>query len=134
MSNLSKPAGYSTVSPFLMVNNAPQLIEFLQNAFGATELSRYPNPDKSILHAEVRIGDTVIMMAEADENFPAFPSWLHVYVEDVDETYQKALQLGGLSVQEPVLQEGDHDRRGGVKDHSGNTWWIATLVRTSEFT
>jgi PhnB protein len=124
----SKPEGYSSVSPYLVIEGAQQVIDFLKEAFGATELRRYDMPDGSILHAEVRIDDTVIMMGEAASQWPAFPSWLHVYVQDVDATYQRALAAGGVSVQEPQRREGDPDRRGGVKDPGGNTWWIATQV------
>jgi uncharacterized glyoxalase superfamily protein PhnB len=85
-------------------------------------------PDGPIMHAEVQIDDTVVMVAEAGENYPAFPAWLHVYVPDVDATYLRALDAGGISVQEPARREGDPDRRGGVKDPAGNTWWIATQL------
>jgi PhnB protein len=79
------------------------------------------------MHAELRIGDTVVMIADAGGNGPAFPVWLHVYVQDVEATCRRALEAGGISVQELVRKEGDPDRR-GVKDPSGNTWWIATQV------
>lgn len=124
-----KPDGYSSVSPYLMVTDARQVIVFLKRVFEATELRQYLNPDGSILHAEARIDDTVIMLADAQGKFPAFPAWMHVYVPDVDDTYRRALEAGGESVQEPELKDGDTDRRGGVKDPSGNTWWIATQVR-----
>ena len=78
------------------------------------------------MHAEVRIDDTVVMMADAGGKYPAFPIWLHVYVPEVDATYQRALEAGGISVQEPQQREGDPDRRGGLKDPAGNTWWIST--------
>jgi PhnB protein len=80
------------------------------------------------MHAEVRIEDTVVMLADGGGAWPAFPAWLHVYVSDVDATYRRALDAGGVSVQEPQRRDGDPDRRGGVKDPGGNTWWIATQV------
>jgi uncharacterized glyoxalase superfamily protein PhnB len=80
------------------------------------------------MHAEVRIDDTVVMIADGGGAWPAFPSWLHVYVPDVDATYRRALAAGGVSVQEPKAREGDPDRRGGVKDPGGNTWWVSTQV------
>jgi PhnB protein len=113
-----KPEGYSSVSSYL-VDGAQRVLDFLKKAFDATELRRYDMPDGSIMHAEVRIGD-------AGCEWPAFPSWLHVYVQDVDATYGRALDAGGISVQEPQRKEGDPDRRGGLKDPGGNTWWIAT--------
>jgi PhnB protein len=71
------------------------------------------------MHAELRVDETVVMIAEASDNYPAFPVWLHVYVRDVDATYRKALDAGGVAVQEPVRKEGDPHRRGGFKDPSG---------------
>lgn len=123
-----KPKGYSSLSPYIMVAGAQRLIDFLKRAFGATELRRYDMPDGTIMHAEVRIDDTVVMLADAGGKWPAFPVWLHVYVPDVDAAYRRALEAGGVSVQEPERREGDPDRRGGVKDPAGNTWWISTQV------
>jgi uncharacterized glyoxalase superfamily protein PhnB len=104
------------------------VIDFLTQTCDARQTRRTDLPDGSIMHAEVQIDDTVVMLADAGGEFPAFPAWLHVYVPDVDATYQRALEAGGISVQEPVQKEGDTDRRGGVKDPAGNTWWIATQV------
>ena len=122
-----KPEGYTSVAPYLIVDGAERTIEFLMKAFGAAELRRFPAPDGGIMHAEVRIDDTVLMFADSGGPHAAFPVWLHVYVPDVDATYRRALDAGGTSVQEPV-QKDDPDRRGGVKDPAGNTWWIATQV------
>jgi len=122
-----KPEGYPSVSAYVMVDGAQRVIDFLKKTFNATELRRYDSPDGSIMHVEVRIDDTVVMLSDGGSSFPAFPVWLHVYVPDVDATYQRALEAGGVSVQEPQ-QKGDPDRRGGVKDPSGNTWWIATQM------
>jgi len=124
----TKPAGYSTVSVYLVAQGAQAVIDFLKNTFDATQLRRFDTPDGKIMHAEVRIDDTVIMVADAGGTYPAFPSWLHVYVNDVDKTYQRALAAGGTALQEPVRKEGDPDKRGGVKDPAGNTWWIATQM------
>lgn len=124
-----KPPNYSSVSPYLMVRDAQQVIDFLKRVFGAEELRRFDMPDGTVMHAEVRIADTVVMLASASPDFPAFTSWMHVYVPDVDEAYRRALEAGGQPVQEPQLKEGDTDRRGGVSDPSGNIWWIATQVR-----
>ena len=121
-----KPAGYNSVSVYVMAEGIGRVVEFLKQTFDATELRRYDKPDGSIMHIEVRIDDTVVMLADADGTWPAFPVWLHVYVDDVDQTYRRALAAGGVSIQEPTQREGDPDRRGGVKDPAGNTWWIAT--------
>jgi uncharacterized glyoxalase superfamily protein PhnB len=122
-----KPEGYPSVAAYVMADGAQRVIDFLKKTFDATELRRYDHPDGTILHAEVRIADTVVMLSDGGAQFPAFPIWLHVYVPDVDVTYRRALDAGGVSVQEP-MQKGDPDRRGGVKDPAGNTWWIATQV------
>src|SRR6266849_7429741 len=123
-----KPEGYSTVSAYLVVEGAQRVIDFLKKIFGATDLRHFPTADGKSLHAEVRIGDTVVMIADAGGDYPAFPVWLHVYVPDVDATYKAALEAGGVPVQEPIQREGDTDKRGGFKDPGGNTWWIGTQV------
>jgi len=123
-----KPDGYSTVSPYLIATGAQKVIDFLKQAFGARELRRYDMPDGSIMHAEVRIGDTVVMVGDAGDNCPAVPAHLHVYVDSVDTIYERALAASGVLVQLPERKEDDPDRRGGVKDPAGNTWWIATQV------
>ena len=123
-----KPESYSTVSPYLIAAGAQRVIDFLKQTFGARELRRYDMPDGSIMHAEVRIGDTVVMIGDAGANWPPVPAHLHVYVADVDDTYQKALKAGGVSVQTPQRKGEDPDRRGGVKDPAGNIWWIGTQV------
>ncbi len=121
-----KPEGYSSVSVYLMSDGAQQVIDFLKKVFDATDLRHIAGPDGRIMHAEVRIGDTVVMIADAIGDYPAFPAWLHAYVPDADATYKKALAAGGVPVQEPVRKQGDPDKRGGFKDPSGNTWWVST--------
>ena len=127
MSSMYKPENYSTVSPYLIVDGASATIEFLVNVFGAVELRRFPNAAGKLLHSEVRIDDTVVMIADAGDGWPPVPSQVHIYVRDVDATYQRALEAGATSVQEPVKKE-DEDKRGGVKNAGGTTWWIATKV------
>jgi uncharacterized glyoxalase superfamily protein PhnB len=122
-----KPKNYSTVSPYLIVKGASATIEFLVNVFGAVELRRFPDAAGKLLHAEVQIEDTVVMIADAGEGWPPVSSHVHIYVRDVDATYKRALEAGATSVQEPVKKE-DEDKRGGVKDAGGTTWWIATKV------
>jgi uncharacterized glyoxalase superfamily protein PhnB len=124
-SSMYKPKNYTTVSPYLIVNGASTTIEFLVNVFGAVELRRFPDAAGKLLHAEVRIDDTVVMIADASEGWPPVPSHIHIYVRDVDATYKQALEAGATSVQEPMKKE-DEDKRGGVKDAGGTTWWIAT--------
>src|SRR5690348_11864084 len=127
MDQTYKPQGYASVSVYIMADGAQRVIDFLKATFEAEELRRWATPDGRIMHAEVRVDDTVVMLADAGGGSPAFPVWLHVYVPDVDATYRRALAAGGVPVQEPVKKD-DPDRRGGVKDPAGNTWWIATQV------
>lgn len=123
-----KPAGYTSVAVYIMAEGVARVVEFLNKTFDAVELRRHDKPDGSIMHMELRIDDTVVMLAAAGGEWPAFPVWLHVYVDDVDETYTRALAAGGVAVQAPMRKDGDSDRRGGVTDPAGNTWWIATQV------
>ncbi len=121
-----KPDQYPSVSPYLIADGAQQVIDFLVRAFGARELRRFDMPDGSIMHAEVRIDDSVVMLGDGGGSWPPVPAHLHVYVSDVDAAYRRALEAGGRAVQEPVRKEGEQDRRAGVKDPAGNTWWIST--------
>jgi PhnB protein len=121
-----KPANYSTVSPYLVVDGAAATIGFLKSVFGAVELRKFADESGKLMHAEVRIEDTVIMIADAAPGW-ALPSHVHIYVRDVDATYRKALTAGAVSVQEPLKKQ-DPDKRGGIKDAGGTTWWIGTQV------
>jgi uncharacterized glyoxalase superfamily protein PhnB len=127
MGSSHKPQGYTSVAPYLIVDGASATIEFLMRAFDAVELRRFPDATGKLMHAEVRIDDTVVMLADGGEGWPPIASQVHVYVPDVDATYRRALQAGAKSVQEPVKKD-DPDKRGGVKDSGGTTWWIATKV------
>src|SRR2546421_13091889 len=107
MAAFYKPDGYSPVSPYVIAAGAQAVIDFLKKAFGARELRRYDMPDGSIMPAEVRIGDTVVMIGDAGEHWPAVPAHLHVYVDSVDETYRRAVDArGGLGHPPPQKVEG----------------------------
>jgi PhnB protein len=121
------PDGYHTVTPYLVVVNAAKLIDFLKRAFDGKETVCHTNPDGSIGHAEVRIGDSAIMMGEARGEWKAMPCAIYLYVPDTDAVYQRALQAGATSIMAPANQFYG-DRHGGVKDPCGNLWWIATRV------
>jgi PhnB protein len=121
------PEGYRTVTPYLIVGNATRLLDFLAQAFGAHERMRMPGPNETIGHAEVTIGDSVVMVADANEQFPTRTGTIHLYVEDCDDTYSRALEAGGTSAREPTT-EFYGDRMAGVDDPFGNQWWIATHV------
>jgi len=119
------PDGYHTVTPYIVISDVAKLIEFLKNAFGASEITRHTRPDGSVMHAEVRIGDSVVMMGGAAGAVKPFPAMLHVYVEDIDSVYRRAMQAGAISLREPANQIYG-DRSGGVQDAFGNQWWLAT--------
>ena len=118
------PEGYHSVTPYLVVQGVPTLLDFLKHAFDATEIMRMPRPDGAIMHAEVRIGDSIVMMGEATGEFQPMPASIHLYVHDADATYQRALQAGATSTMEPADQFWG-DRHAGVMDPVGNRWWIA---------
>ena len=121
------PQGYHTVTPYLVVKGAATLLTFLKTTFDATEKEMMKRPDGTIGHAEVRIGDSVLMLGEAPEESKRMPATLYVYVKDADAIYQRALKAGGTSLHEPATQfYGDH--HGAVIDPTGNCWWIATHV------
>jgi PhnB protein len=122
-----KPDGYHTVTPFMIVRGVPKFLDFLKQAFGAEEFERHMTPDGYVMHAEVRIGDSVIMMSEASERMGPVPSVIYLYVDDADAVYKKVLQAGAASIMEPANQFYG-DRNAGVKDEFGNTWWIATHI------
>jgi len=122
-----KPQDYNSVSPYLVVDGAAGTIQFLVDVFSAVELRRFPDDEGRIIHAELKLDDSVLMIADGNAEWPPIPSYVHVYVTDVDAVYRRALEAGAVSVQEPVKKE-DADKRGGVKDAGGTTWWIATMV------
>ncbi|MEZ4594345.1 MAG: VOC family protein [Chloroflexota bacterium] len=127
MNHSYKPDGYNSVAPYLIVEDASSTIEFLIKTFSAVQLRRFTHTDGRIQHAEVCIEDSVIMLADKAEGWPPTPSYVHIYVPDVEDTYRRALDAGAESVQRPQ-QKDDPDKRGGVKDAGGTTWWIATQM------
>lgn len=122
------PEGYHTVTPYLIVHGADRLIEFLKAAFDAEELGRFQGPNGTVMHAAVRIVDSVIEMSEASGEYPQRTGTIHLYVKDVDAIYGRALTAGGASLQEPTDQFYG-DREASVEDPFGNHWFIATHVR-----
>src|SRR5687768_17530158 len=121
-----KPETYQDLSPYLIANGAQSVIDFLKEIFGASDLRRYEDPKGGLLHAEVKVGDSVVMIADGNEQWPGVPCHIHVYVRDVDAVFQKAVAAGAEVIQEPKTREGDPDKRGGFKDPSGNSWWVST--------
>jgi uncharacterized glyoxalase superfamily protein PhnB len=119
------PEGYHTITPYLGVQGADELIDFMKQVFEATEIERLTNTDGTIKHAEVRIGDSVVMISEARGEWKPMPGAFYLYVSDADAIYRRALQGGAASLMEPV-DTFYGNRESGVKDQFGNYWWIAT--------
>jgi uncharacterized glyoxalase superfamily protein PhnB len=119
------PEGFRTVTPYLIVEKAGEVIEFLKRAFGAQVTFQMMNPDGSIGHSEIRVGDSMIMLSSAREQWKAMPAMIHLYVEDCDALYAKAIEAGAEAIM-PIADQFYGDRSGGVKDVAGNYWWMAT--------
>jgi len=131
------PDGYHTATPYLIVKGAAQAIEFYKKAFGATELLRMAQPGGKVGHAEIKIGDSILMLADespeidarSPQSFGGSPVSILLYVEDVDAVFTQAV-AAGAAVQRPVANQFYGDRTGGVKDPFGHMWYIATHVET----
>jgi PhnB protein len=123
------PDQYHSVQPYLVVDGAQQLIEFLKGTFDVEDRGVMPRPDGKVGHAEVKLGDSIIMLADSGgpNNAKSTSAMVVVYVEDVDKTYQRALEAGAQSIQEPEDQFYG-DRSAGVTDAFGNIWYIQTHV------
>ena len=119
------PKGYHTVTPYVIVRGAGQLLDFVKRAFGAKEKHRSAGEDGSIWHADIVIGSSHVMIADASEQWPAMQAGVYLYVKDTDAAYKHAIEAGGVSIMEPTdMFYGD--RNAGVKDQWGNLWWIGT--------
>jgi PhnB protein len=129
------PDGHNRVSPYLIVDGAARALDFYTKVFGAVELFRHTAPTGKLGHAEVRIGDTVVMLADAhpevDAHPPAHyggsPISLHLYVEDVDAVARQAIALGAR-IKRPVADQFYGERLGTLEDPFGHTWHIATHI------
>ena len=122
-----KPEGYQSVIPYLHVNGAARMITFMKEVFDAKEIAIYARPDGSIGHAALRIGDSVVELADGGQDWPAMPCALQVYAPDTDAAYHRALKAGASSLQEPADQFYG-DRVASIKDICGNNWYIATQI------
>ncbi len=121
--------GFHTITQYLIIPDAGRMIDFLKNVFGAIEMFRAKMPGTNVvMHAEVRIGDSMVELADASEKFPPAPAALHVFVDDVDAVYAKALREGGKTIQVPIDQEYG-ERGASIADEFGNHWYIATPLK-----
>ncbi|HLE38660.1 MAG TPA: VOC family protein [Acidimicrobiia bacterium] len=118
--------GFGSVTPYLLVEGAAELVEFLEDAFDAEILTRLDRPDGTLMHAELRIGDSMVMVGEATEEYGPYPASLYLYVEDCDDVFAAALEAGATIAMEPTTMRHAGERYGAVTDPAGNVWWIAT--------
>jgi PhnB protein len=127
------PDGYHTATPYLVIQNAAAAIDFYKKAFGATELMRMPGPGGKVMHAELKFGDSVIMLADesperghrSPKALGGTPVSIMLYVNDVDTIYKQAIAAGGKTLQ-PVQDQFYGDRSGTLVDPFGHTWMVAT--------
>lgn len=119
---------YRTVTPYLIVSDADAELRFLTAAFGATERHVSRRDDGTVMHAEMSIGDSLVMIGQGNEQWPPKPAALYLWVPDVDGTYAKALAAGATSESAPEDKPYGH-RNAGVVDANGNTWWIGAPVK-----
>jgi PhnB protein len=121
------PEDYGSITPYVVVRGAARFLDFLQEAFGAVERGRVPNDDGTLGHAEVWIGNRVLQMFDAKEEWPDTPAFLTLYVEDCDATHRRALAAGATEVT-PLGNNAWGDRGSRIRDPFGNIWWIQTHV------
>ena len=121
-----KPENYPSMSPYLICSQGDALIAFIEKAFGGVLLRRFDRPDGSLMHAEVRIDDSVLMIGGGATSVQSGASHIHLYVPDVLTIFDRAVAAGASVEQEPKRKGDDDDLRGGVQDPSGTTWWIAS--------
>lgn len=123
-----KPKGYNSLSPYMVTDDTQRMVELLKGIFGAQELRKYTDEKGGIVHMELKIDDSVLMLADSNENYPANQTLFHVYVPDVHNTFNKAIELGCEAVQKPVNKENDPDTRGMFTDFQGNLWAVSTQL------
>ena len=121
------PQDYSSVTPYLIVDGVPRLIEFLKHTFEAEERALINDREGHVGHAEIKLGTSIVMMADFTAQYKPISSQLYVYTEDVDLAYKRGLEAGGISEQVPTTQFYG-DRTAALRDPTGNIWWIATHV------
>lgn len=125
MSTVNIPKDYNRVMPYLILKDPGQFFEFTKQVFNATEKMRHVHESNGLVHGEILIGDSCIMFGGSGEQWEQMPAGLFVYVENADETFQKALDAGGTVVM--GLSDQEYGRTCGVKDPTGNTWWITSI-------
>lgn len=120
------PEGYQTITPYLILKNATAFIEFTQKVFNAELLNKHMGDETIIMHAEIKIGNSIIMFADSTQQYAPRPAGLFIYVDDTDKIYESALRNGAVAVTE--ITDQSYGRSGGVKDAFENTWWITSVI------
>ncbi len=123
----SAPGGYTTVTPWIVTSDTGRLLEFIATVFDGEELGRVRLEDGSIGHAEIRVGDTVLLAFDQRAGWPAMPALLRVFVDDADATMDKAVAAGARVVTRPATHAFGH-RTGRIRDAFGNIWWVCAVV------
>lgn len=123
------PAGTPVLQSYLVVDDPDGLIRFIRTVFGGREEMRIHRPDGTVMHAEVRIGNSGVMIGGATEQYPVRQAMLHIYVQDVEGTFATAHAHGAEEIAPPT-DSGDGDLRAGFRDPFGNEWWIAARIET----
>lgn len=118
--------GFTSITPYIIVNRAAEFLEFLKNAFDGVERLRVPAPDGTLMHSEVAIGNGMIEAGDANAQIPPAPTDIHLYVNDADATFDRALAAGATSIYRPTDEHPSGDRWGALEDPFGNRWYIAT--------
>ena len=121
-----KPDHYNSLSPYLIVDNAQKLVDLLKTIFGASELRRFDHGDGKIAHIELQLDDTILMLSSSTDDYPANTTMLHVYVADVFETFNLAVDNGCKIIEQPTNKQGDPDTRGAFMDFAGNYWAVSS--------
>lgn len=121
-----KPKNYNSLSPYLIVDDAQKLVDLLKTIFDATELRRFDHENGTIAHIELALDDSVLMISNSTDDYPANTTILHVYVPNVFKTFNLAIENGCKKIEEPINKEGDPDTRGSFYDFAGNYWSVST--------
>jgi PhnB protein len=124
-----EPSLSPKLAPYLAVENARGLMHFLEQGLGGKVTFEHAEADGRLMHAEVRIADSLVMLADAPAGRPPFPAMLHLYVDDADAAHARAIKFGATSVRPPE-DTPDGNRRGGVRDQWGNEWWFSHVLKS----
>ena len=121
-----KPKNYNSLSPYLIVDDAEKLVDLLKIVFDAKELRRYDREDGSIMHLELLLDDSVVMISASTEDYPAITTMLHMYVPNVQQTFDLAIKNDCMSLEQPTSDADNPDTRGAFMDYAGNYWSVST--------